>query len=221
MEILFDLDGTLTDSGPGITRCIQDALRRLGRAVPEADSLRRFVGPPLRGTFALLLESTEEAEVAEAIRLYRERFVVTGMFENAVYPGVAEGLEQLSEGGHRLWVATSKPQVYAQRILEHFGIAGWFAGVYGPDLAGRNHDKRDLLRELLATERVRPEDACMIGDRMHDVEGARANGVAAVGVLWGYGTPEEIAAAAPDCTVESMAALCTYFEGGPMRRGAQ
>jgi phosphoglycolate phosphatase len=89
--------------------------------------------------------------------------------------------------------------------------------VYGPDLAARSHDKRDLLRELLATEGFRPEDACMVGDRVDDVEGARANGVGAVGVLWGYGTPEELAAAAPDCTVESMAALCSYFDRGPLR----
>jgi phosphoglycolate phosphatase len=216
MEILFDLDGTLTDSGLGITRCIQEALRRLGRAVPEADSLRRFVGPPLQGTFALLLESAEEADVAEAIRLYRERFVITGMFENALYPGVREGLERLRSAGHRLWVATSKPDVYARRILEHFGIADAFAGVYGPDLAGRNHDKRDLIRELLSRERLPPGAACMVGDRALDVQGARANGVSAVAVLWGFGTAEELHAAAPDFTVGTFEELCGHFENARM-----
>lgn len=212
MEILFDLDGTLTDSGAGITRCIQEALRRLGSAVPPEESLRCFVGPPLRETFARLLATRDEATLAEAIRLYRERFVAIGMFENALYPGVAEGIERLREGGHRLWVATSKPQVYARRILEHFAIAGAFAGVHGPDLSERHHDKRDLLRELLATERLSAPEACMVGDRVHDVEGARANGVAAVGVLWGYGTADELREAGPDHVVETMAALCAYFE---------
>lgn len=216
MEILFDLDGTLTDSAPGITRCIQEALRRLGRAVPETDSLRRFVGPPLPGTFALLLESTEEEEVAQAIRLYRERFVTTGMFENALYPGVREGLERLRGRGHRLWVATSKPEVYARQILEHFGIAHAFAGVHGPDLTGRNHDKRELIRELLLSERVSAPAACMVGDRALDVEGARANGLSAVAVLWGCGTAEELRAAEPDFMVETFAELCSYFERDDM-----
>jgi phosphoglycolate phosphatase len=117
MEILFDLDGTLTDSGAGITRCIQEALRRLGADVPPAESLRACVGPPLHDTFARLLDTRDAATIAEAIRLYRERFVVTGMFENALYPGVREGLERLRRGGSRLWLATSKPHVYARRIL--------------------------------------------------------------------------------------------------------
>lgn len=214
MDILFDLDGTLTDSSLGIARCIQEAVRRLGREVPEADSLRRFVGPPLQGTFAHLLGTENEAAIAEAIRFYRERFVATGMFENALYPGVAAGLDRLRQGGHRLWVATSKPRVYAVRILEHFEIANAFAGVYGPDLSELGHDKRVMLRELLAAERLAPRETCMVGDRVHDVEGARANGVAAVAVRWGYGSAEELEAAGPDHTVETMEELCAWFESG-------
>jgi phosphoglycolate phosphatase len=214
MEILFDLDGTLTDSSVGIARCIQEAVRRLGAAVPEAESLRRFVGPPLQGTFAQLLQTEDEGTVAEAIRLYRERFVVTGMFENALYPGVAGGLERLRRGGHRLWVATSKPRVYAVRILEHFEIAAAFAGVYGPDLSDRGHDKRVMLRDLLAAEGLAARETCMVGDRVHDVEGARANGVAAVAVRWGYGSADELEAAGPDHTVDTMEELCAWFEEG-------
>jgi phosphoglycolate phosphatase len=212
MEILFDLDGTLTDSGVGIARCIQEALRRLGGAVPSAESLRCFVGPPLHDTFARLLDTRDEATLAEAIRLYRERFVAVGMFENALYPGVDEGLARLRTGGHRLWLATSKPRVYAQRILEHFGIAERFAGLYGPELGDGAHDKRVMLRELLARERLHAREASMVGDRVHDVEGARANGVRAVAVSWGYGTIEELRAAAPDHLVGSMDELCALFE---------
>jgi phosphoglycolate phosphatase len=211
-EVLFDLDGTLTDSCEGIGRCIQEALRRLGGNVPPLESLRCFVGPPLQDTFARLLDTRDEALVAEAIRFYRDRFVVTGMFENALYPGVAEGLERLRGGGHRLWVATSKPHVYARRILEHFGVAGAFAGVYGPDLDNRGHDKRVMLREILACERLDPREACMVGDRIHDIEGARVNAIRAVAVTWGYGTAEELRAAAPDHTVETMEELCAYIE---------
>jgi phosphoglycolate phosphatase len=214
MDILFDLDGTLTDSSAGIARCIQEAVRRLGGTVPEAGSLRRFVGPPLQDTFAHLLDTADEGTVAEAIRLYRERFVATGMFENALYPGVAAGLDRLRLGGHRLWVATSKPRVYAVRILEHFEIARAFAGVYGPDLSERGHDKRVMLRELLAAERLAPRETCWVGDRVHDVEGARANGVTAVAVRWGYGSAEELDAAGPDHTVGSMEELCAWFESG-------
>ena len=220
MEILFDLDGTLTDSAPGITRCIQEALRKLGRAdVPPEDSLRRFVGPPLYETFALLLETEAEANLAEAVRLYRERFVVTGMFENALYPGVEEGLARLDAAGHRLFLATSKPKVYAERIVAHFGIASRFAGVYGPDLDGRNHDKADLIRDLLAREGVAPGAACMVGDRAFDVRGARANGVSAVAVSWGFGTAEELQAAEPDAVVATFPELCAYFERATSRGG--
>ena len=115
MNILFDLDGTLTDPGIGITRCIQHALTSLGRPVPSQELLCRYIGPPLQGTFAELLETEETAIVAEAIRIYRERFVTTGMFENSVYPEVPAGLKSLRNDGHRLWVATSKPQNQANK----------------------------------------------------------------------------------------------------------
>lgn len=209
MNIFFDLDGTLTDPGPGITRCVEHALVSLGRPAPDLESLKRFVGPPLQQSFAEILETREE--VAEAIRLYRERFVPVGMFENSVYPDVPPGLAALKRAGHRLWVVTSKPHVYARRIVEHFGLSGLFEEVYGSELSGENADKTDLLREVLAREAVRPEDACMIGDRALDVLAARAHGVEAIAVLWGYGSKEELAAAAPDRVVASMLELCEHI----------
>jgi phosphoglycolate phosphatase len=218
VDILFDLDGTLTDSAPGITRCIQHALRHLGRDVPPDAALRACVGPPLTDTFARFLATREEGAIAEALRLYRDRFVDRGMFENALFPGVREGLARLRSAGHRLWVATSKPQVYARRIVEHFEIAGCFAGVYGPDLDGRNHDKRDLIRALLEAEGLEARRACMVGDRVHDVEGARANAVPALAVAWGYGTADELRAANPDALLETMEELSAWVEARAERR---
>lgn len=209
MNLFFDLDGTLTDPGPGITRCVEHALVSLGRPVPEAESLRRFVGPPLQQSFAEILETPEE--VAEAIRLYRKRFAPVGLYENSVYPDVPQGLAALKRAGHRMWVVTSKPHVFARRIVEHFGLSGLFEEVYGSELSGENADKTDLLREVLAREALRPEDACMIGDRALDVLAARAHGVEAVAVLWGYGSREELAAAAPDRVVASMLELCEHI----------
>ncbi|MEA2563526.1 MAG: phosphoglycolate phosphatase [Acidobacteriota bacterium] len=216
MDILFDLDGTLTDPVLGITRCIQHALVNLGRTAPDLtpdlapdlNSLRRYVGPPLQDSFAELLETRDEVLLAEAIRLYRERFKPIGMFENSVYPDVPEGLEALRAQGHRLWVATSKPHVFAREIVQHFGLAGFFERVYGSELSGVNADKGDLIRHLLAEEAIPPERAWMVGDRMHDVIGARRNGVEAIGVLWGYGSEEELRAAGPRRIVASMAELC-------------
>lgn len=208
MNIFFDLDGTLTDPGPGITRCIQHALEGLGRPVPEPESLRRCVGPPLQNSFAELLGTRDDALVAEAIRLYRERFVIAGMFENSVYAGVPAGLETLRQDGHRLWVVTSKPHVFARQIVEHFGLSTFFEWVYGSELSGENSEKGQLIRMALVQENLSPGQVCMVGDRAQDVEGARSNGVEAIAVLWGYGSEEELAAAAPDRIVGSMAELC-------------
>jgi phosphoglycolate phosphatase len=210
VNLLFDLDGTLTDPGIGITRCLQHALASLGRPVPPVEVLRRYIGPPLQGTFAELLETEEEARVAEAVRLYRERFVTAGMFENSVYPEIPAGLEILQRAGHRMWVATSKPHVYAREIVRHFGLDRFFAGVYGSELSGVNAEKGALIREILVQESLDPRETCMVGDRAQDVTGARANGIEAVAVLWGYGSPEELNAAGPDRIVASIAELCEH-----------
>lgn len=212
MNIFFDLDGTLTDPGIGITRSIQHALVRLGRPAPDLELLRACVGPPLRSSFAEWLETEDEPTLAEAIRLYRERYAPVGMFENRVYEDVPAGLADLQRDGHRLWVVTSKPHVFARQIVEHFGIAAHFERVYGSELSGENVDKSDLIRHVLGQESLSPESVWMIGDRRHDIEGARQNGVDAIGVLWGYGSREELLLAGPRQVVETMTELCEAVE---------
>lgn len=218
MKLLFDLDGTLTDAGPGITRCIQHALGGLGRPVPSALELAWCLGPPLQVSFAELLGNSDPGLIGQALTLYRTRFVAVGMFENSVYPGVRDGLERLSEAGHRLYVATSKPHAYARKILAHFDLLGLFAAVYGSELSGRHGDKASLIRHLLDTE-GRDGDPCMVGDRRHDVEGAHANGLGAVGVLWGYGSRAELEEAGADVLVESIPELVEWA-GRPTRGGS-
>jgi phosphoglycolate phosphatase len=190
MIALFDLDGTLTDPKTGITRSVQYALERLGRPVPDADALTWMIGPPLIASFTKLLGSAEGA--TEALRLYQERFGVTGLFENEVYAGIPTLLQDIRQKGVRLFVATSKPHVYARRILEHFDLLQFFSEIYGSELDNRNADKRDLIRHILDQERFDPAQAVMIGDREHDAVGAKANGMAAIGVTWGYGSRQEL-----------------------------
>lgn len=189
--IYFDLDGTLTDPKPGITRSIQYALRRLDRAVPSEDELTWCIGPPLHASLKTLLGTDELAD--EGLRLYRERFGDIGLYENEVYPGIDELLSALAGSGRRLFVATSKPTVYAERIVRHFGLDRYFERVFGSELDGTRADKTDLLGYALNEANVDPRQAMMIGDRSHDMIGARNNGMAAaVGVLYGFGTEEEL-----------------------------
>ncbi|WP_243369808.1 HAD family hydrolase [Microvirga solisilvae] len=197
---LFDLDGTLTDPKTGITRCIQYALDRLGRPVPDTEELTWMIGPPLLASFTKLLGDAEEA--VEALRLYRERFSEVGLFENEVYPGIPAVLETLQKADLRLFVATSKPHVYARRIIEHFGLTRFFQEIYGSELDNRNADKRDLIRHILDQERFDPAQAVMIGDREHDAIGARANGIASIGVTWGYGSRQELLESGVACLVD-------------------
>jgi phosphoglycolate phosphatase len=209
MNLLFDLDGTLTDPGLGIARCLQHALSTLGRPVPSVPELSWCVGPPLRGTLAKLLGSSDAQMLDRALTLYRERFVSTGMYENSVYPSVVDGLAHLCTAGHQLWVVTSKPHVYARRILDHFSLSGAFASVYGSELSGENADKAELIRHVLSMERFRDQPH-MVGDRRHDIDAAHANGLVGVGVLWGYGSRAELEAAGSDTLVESMEQLCEW-----------
>jgi phosphoglycolate phosphatase len=190
--LLFDLDGTLTDNYPGITRSILYALDRMGAAPPVDGTLRRCVGPPLRESFAWLLDTGDAAQIEQAIAFYRERFADIGWRENVVYDGIDQVLAGLAEGPARMFLCTSKPEIYARRIVTLFGLSGYLDGIYGADLEGRFDDKVTLLAHLAATEGVDPGQAIMIGDRSHDIRAARMNGTRSVGVLWGYGSREEL-----------------------------
>lgn len=191
--IFFDLDGTLTDPKPGITRSIQYALDKLGQqTIPTEDELTWCIGPPLRASFVKLLG---EASADLAVSLYRERFSDIGLYENAVYAGVEDVLTALRQSGHRLFVATSKAHVFADRIIDHFDLRRHFERVFGAELDGTRADKSDLLAYALKTTSVDPSRAVMIGDRSHDMIGARNNGIKGIGVLYGYGSAQELTAA--------------------------
>lgn len=205
MNVFFDLDGTLTDSAAGITRCIAYALEKLGRPAASDESLRGCLGPPLQATLPKLLGSEDAELAAAALRLYRERFASIGIFENSVYPGVPDVLGELRSSGHRLFVSTSKPTVYAARILDHFDLRQHFAAIYGSELTGERTDKAELLGHILQEQEqcVEAGSCVMVGDRRHDVIGARANGVRSIGALWGYGGEAELVEAGADAICQS------------------
>ncbi len=196
--VLLDLDGTLTDPRAGIVRCLRYALARLERPCPPDDALGWCIGPPLRGTLGALLETSDRTLIERAMELYRERFAEVGLYENEVYEGIPAMLDDLGRAGRRLFVATSKPAVFAERIVRHFALDRLLAGVYGPTLDGRFDDKAELLAHLLSTERLPIANVVMVGDRHADVVAARANGVRSIGVLWGYGSREELLEAGAD-----------------------
>jgi len=191
--VYFDLDGTLTDPKPGITRSIRFALHSLDRPAPPEDELTWCIGPPLRDSLRTLLGGDASADAA--LSLYRRRFADVGIYENSVYDGIEDALSVLRKSGRRLFVATSKPRIFAERILEHFKMRKYFDGVFGSELDGARSDKSELLAYALATTGVEPLQAAMIGDRSHDMIGARRNGMTAIGVLYGYGSEDELAKA--------------------------
>ncbi len=209
--LLFDLDGTLTDPKPGIVGSIRFALDQLRIACPGDEVLAGFIGPPLRGTFALLLGTAEVDRIEEAMALYRQRFAGAGLYENQVYDGVRIMLERARLSAAAMYVATSKPTVYAERIVEHFGLNDHFGKVYGADLDGRCDDKVELLAHLLEEERIAPDVAVMIGDRAADVRAAKANGLRSIGVLWGYGSEHELVDAGADILFQTPRNLADYL----------
>jgi phosphoglycolate phosphatase len=206
-NLLFDLDGTLTDPAPGIVRCLQFALQSVGASPRSDHELRHFIGPPLHEAFRILLDTNDPDIHRQAIRSYRERFAARGLYENAVYPEIPQLLADLCGAGFQLWVVTSKPTVYADRIVDHFRLRPFFADVYGSELSGERSAKAELLAHILHAERIDPVATCMIGDREHDVAGARAHGVPALGVLWGYGTRAELESAGATALVMSPAVV--------------
>jgi phosphoglycolate phosphatase len=189
--IFFDLDGTLTNPKPGITRSIQYALQKLDHpTMPTEDELIWCIGPPLRASFVTLLGAETSADLA--VTYYRERFSDVGLYENGVYDGIGDVLTSLCASGHRLFVATSKPHVFAERIIDHFGLRNHFERVFGSELDGTRVDKSHLLEYALKETAVDPAKTLMIGDRSHDMIGAKNNGMKGIGVLYGYGSREEL-----------------------------
>ena len=183
--ILFDLDGTLTDPKEGITKSVQHALRAYGIEVEELDKLCPFIGPPLTDSFIEFYGFTEK-DAREAIPVFHEYFVKQGMFENKVYPGIKEMLNRLREAGYTLAVATSKPEVFAEQILKHFGLLSCFKLVGGADMEETRVRKGDVIEYTLNRLKADPEEnpVIMVGDRRHDVEGAAKHGISCVGVLY-------------------------------------
>ncbi len=213
MNILFDLDGTLSDPRDGILGSIDYAVRALDYKSPPASRLEEFIGPPLRETFRCLLGDVTPGLIEEAVGKFRERYSAHGMFENQVYEGIPDVLITLRRKSYRLWVATTKPGVYAERVLEHFGLSEYFDGVYGAQLDGGRSEKKELIKFLLEREQIGACGTVMVGDRAQDIVGARSNGLDGIGVLWGFGSREELEGAGASVVVEEVAALDTLFSG--------
>ncbi len=191
--LLVDLDGTLTNPAQGIVGSFRHALEAMGQVAPPAEGLTWIIGPSLRRSFADLIGGPEKVEAA--LGVYRDRYGTVGLFEAFVYDGVPEALDALKSSGARLILCTSKPRVYAIRILDRFGLAARFDAAYGAELDGRFDDKGDLIAHILAEERLAPEACAMWGDRKHDVIGAGRHAIPTIGALWGYGGEAELRAA--------------------------
>ncbi|MGH8891597.1 MAG: HAD hydrolase-like protein [Acidothermaceae bacterium] len=205
--VLFDLDGTLTESAPGITRSIAYAIDAAGLAPLDDATLLRFVGPPLFDSFRDIA-GLDDAGAKGAIDAYREYFIARGMYENSVYPGIFTLLQALVDDGCRLAVATSKPTPQAVPIVEHFGLRGFFEIVQGPETDGLRATKADVLTDVLQAMGIAPgPEVVLVGDRSHDVIGAHAVGIECVGVAWGYGSRDELLSSGADAIVSDVEEL--------------
>jgi phosphoglycolate phosphatase len=215
MHLLFDLDGTLADSFPGISRSINQTLTTLGReAVPE-ERLRQFVGLRLSAIFSTLLRSEDEDLIDRAVEIYRPLFDEAGIFAGRVFPGVPEALTTFHRAGHSLQVVTVRSIESARLVVRHFGLEHHFDAVHGPDRTQRNCDKADLVRAALDVVGSDPRDAVMIGDRADDIRAARAHGVLAVAAGWGYGAHEELRTAQPDYFASTIGDFVAWVQSGP------
>ena len=209
--IFFDLDGTLTDSAPGIIHSVQYALKKYGIEAEEND-LRSFIGPPLVHSFQERF-GFDHDKALEAVAYYREYFTAGGMFENSVYPGVEEMLQKLKEEGLMLAVATSKPEFFSKQILEHFALTRYFDFIGGAAMDETRTTKVEVLSYALQELQVDPAKAVMIGDRENDMEAASLLGTESIGVLYGYGSKEELANAGAIVFAETPMDICRIISG--------
>lgn len=209
--LLFDLDGTLTDPKEGITKSVRHALHAFGIEAENLDDLCCFIGPPLKDSFMEYYGFTE-SDAQKAVEIFREYFSSQGIFENKVYEGTRESLEALVKSGKKLYVASSKPEVFVRMILEHFELDSYFEFMGGADFEEIRVKKADVIRYVLDTCEIRDiSKTVMIGDRKHDILGAKEFGMESVGVLYGYGSREELTKAGADFLVESILGLQNLF----------
>ena len=211
--IFFDLDGTLTESGEGITKSVQYALEKIGKPEEDLEKLKVFVGPPLMEQF-MKYAGVDEATGRKAVEFYRERYEVKGMYENHPYESVEEMLQELKRKGYILAVASSKPEYYVTQILDYFKLSSYFDVVVGSEMNGARTSKSEVIEEAL--KRINMSDkrneVLMVGDKEHDVLGARAAGLDCVAVAYGYGTQEELTEANPLKIVDSVDELLHFFD---------
>ncbi|AUZ04923.2 MULTISPECIES: HAD hydrolase-like protein [Vitreoscilla] len=210
--ILLDLDGTLTDPKIGITTCIRYGLAKVGHPIHEEIDLDWCIGPPLHASLEQLLPPEYQHLTEEALAGYRERFGDIGLFENEVYPSVAETLNTLQQQGYALILATAKPTVYAKRILEHFGLSPYFTAIHGSELDGTRTNKGELIAHILHTHDLSADKCIMVGDREFDVLGARANGMPVIGASYGYGSTAEWQQSPADAQMNTFADLLNVLE---------
>lgn len=209
-NIIFDLDGTVTDSRPGIVKGVQYALRCYGIDEQNQDKLTAFVGPPLYKSFMNYLGCPED-EAKEVVACYREYYAETGLYENALYEGIDALLYQLKEAGYRIVLASSKPRIYVKRILSHFRVMRYFDIVEGSEIDGTNTDKAELLTHLLEKWNLKAEECVMVGDRKYDIEGAKANGIDSIAVGYGYGSEDELSKAGPTYFFPTIEEVKNFF----------
>lgn len=211
--IFFDLDGTLTESGEGITKSVQYALEKIGKLEEDLEKLKVFVGPPLMEQF-MKYAGVDEATGRKAVEFYRERYEVKGIYENHPYESVEEMLQELKRKGYILAVASSKPEYYVTQILDYFKLSSYFDVVVGSEMNGARTSKSEVIEEAL--KRINMSDkrneVLMVGDKEHDVLGARAAGLDCVAVAYGYGTQEELTEANPLKIVDSVDELLHFFD---------
>jgi len=208
-SVLLDLDGTLIDSQPGIVASCMAALRTLGHKPDDTLDISRAIGPPLEDMMQILLHRYEDSRVGEAVVAYRQHYGEVGLLGSKAYPGICLALQEMRQGGLRIYLATSKREVFARRILEHLELSIHFDGIYGSVPSGKLDRKPELLAHILSENNIPASDSLMVGDRRYDIVGAHAVRMRGLGVLWGYGSRDELETAGADQLVDSTAHLAS------------
>jgi phosphoglycolate phosphatase len=208
-SVLLDLDGTLIDSQPGILASCLAALRALGHEPDDTLDIRRFIGPPLEDTMRVLLQPYGDDRIGEAVEAFRQHYGDLGLLGSEPYPGIGSSLEKMQRAGLRIYLATSKREIFASRILHHLGFATYFDGIHGSVPGGEMDHKPELLAHIVSRHDLLPSRSLMVGDRRYDMSGAHAVGMRGLGVLWGYGSRDELEMAGADRLLDSTADLAS------------